>query len=39
MESWKIKSRALAPEFLFFTIPRVAIVIYLMRALQETEGW
>ena len=39
MESWKIKFRALAQYFLFFTIPWVAIVIYLMRAFQETQGW
>ena len=39
MESWKIKSRALAGDFLFFMIPWVAIVIYLTRALQETQGW
>ena len=41
MESWKIKLRALAQDFLCFMTPWVAIVIYLTRtrALQEKQGW
>ena len=38
IESKNRKLRALARDFLFFMIPCVAIVFYLMRALQETQG-
>ena len=38
MESQQRKKRALAQDFLFFMIPWVVIVIYLKRALQETQG-